>query len=162
MHECVGVLGLGVVDDGRVGLVVDLDELGPVLGVVATLGHHERHGVTGETRLTLSEGRARRLRARRTDGRVPLLLGVGVQVGRREHEAHFRARQRRRGVDGPNLRSGEGAANETCMQHPRQRDVVDERPPARQQPGVLDAVDARADIPRGTTGSRVRHSGSPP
>ncbi len=62
-------------------------------------------------------------------------------------------RQRRRRVDPPDRRSGEGAAHEARVQHPRQRDVVDVRAPAGEQPGVLDAVDARADVPGGARGS---------
>ena len=53
-----------VVDDGRQRLVVDVDELGRVLGEVERLGDDERDGVADETHLVVGERRARRLRAR--------------------------------------------------------------------------------------------------
>ena len=74
VHERVGVLGRRVVDDRRERLVVDVDQLGRVLGEVAALGDHERDRVADEADLALGQRRARRLRAPRADRRVPLLL----------------------------------------------------------------------------------------
>ena len=99
VHERVGVLGRRVVDDRRQRLVVDVDELGRVLGEIAALGDHERDRVADEADLALGERRARRLRAPRPDRRVPLLLHAGVQVGGGEHEPHARRGERRRRVD---------------------------------------------------------------
>ena len=66
------------------------------------------------------------------------------------------------GVDPPDRGAGERAADEVRVQHPRQRDVVDVRAAAGQQPGVLDASDARADVPGCARGSRLRHDRAPP
>jgi hypothetical protein len=41
---------------------------------------------------------------------------------------------------------GVRAADERRVQHAREHDIVDEAPPAAQQPRVLDPLDARAGV----------------
>ena len=108
VHERVGVLGRRVVDDRGERLVVDVDELGRVLGEVPALGDHERDRVADEAHLALGERRARRLRAPRADRRVPLLLHLRVEVGGGEHEVHARRAQRRGRVDPADRRCANG------------------------------------------------------
>ena len=74
VHELRRRLGSAVVDDGRQRLVVDLDELGRVLGEVAVVGDDQRDRVADEAHLVLGQRRTRRLRTPRPDRRVPLLL----------------------------------------------------------------------------------------
>jgi len=71
-------------------LVVDVDQIGRVLRDVTALGHDQRDRVADEPHLVLGKRWARRLGSVRTDGRVPLLLRVRVEVGRSEHVVHTR------------------------------------------------------------------------
>ena len=81
VHEVSGVLGLPVVDDRRERVVVDVDEVGGVLGDVTRVGHDEGDGIAGEAGLCLGERGPRRLRAVGSHRRVPLLFHVDVEVG---------------------------------------------------------------------------------
>ena len=67
------------------------------------VGDHERDRVADEAHLVLGERRARRLRAQRPDRRVPLLLDVGVQVGRGEHRSARRAARARADASMPRI-----------------------------------------------------------
>ena len=145
VHERVGVLGLRVVDDRRERLVVDVDQLGRVLGDVAVLGDDQRDGIADEADLAVGERRARRLGARRADRRVPLLLDSGVQVGGGEHEADPGQRARGRRVDrrgSPPRRTG--CARRTRAACPGSEMSSTNVPVPGEQARVLDAVDARA------------------
>ena len=68
------------------------------------------------------------------------------------------AAQRGRRVDAADRGAGERAAHEARVQHPGQRDVVDVGAVPGEQAGVLDAVDARADVPGGAGGCGVGHA----
>ena len=61
----------------------------------------------------------------------------------------------------PDRRPRERAAHEAGVQHPGQRDVVDEGAPAGEQAVVLDAVDARPGVTRSAVGGRLGHQSSP-
>ena len=157
VHECVGLVSLGVVDNRRERLIVDLNQLRSVLGHVAALGHDEHDGVADEADLSLGQRRPGGLRAPGPERRVPLLLGVSVEVGGGEDEANDPGHGAGgRGVDASHV-AAEMAAHEAGVQHPGQGDVVDEGTPARQQPGVLDAVDPRARVPPGAGRRLGRH-----
>ena len=119
VHQCVRLLRRGVVDDRGQGVVVDLDQIDGVFGEVAALGDHQGHRVADEAHLALGQRGPRGLGALRSDRRVPLLLHVGVEVGRGENGAHPGQRQGRRGVDAADSGPGKGAADEAGVQHPR-------------------------------------------
>ena len=117
------------------------------------LGHDERDGVAHETHLVVGQRRTRALgdvRARSPCATAPCTPG-----SRRRR----RGRRARRGVprasldvDGLDAGPGEGAAHEAGMEHPRAGDVVDERPRAGEQPGVLDPADAGTRVAPGAGG----------
>ena len=64
---------------------VDDHELARVLGDVAVLGDDERDGIADEADLALGERRSRRLRRRRAELGVPLLVHTRVEVLGDEH-----------------------------------------------------------------------------
>ncbi len=150
VHRDVGGLGLGVVDDGGQRLVVHDDQLGRVLSEIAARRDDEGHRVADEADLVVCERRPRDFGNVRTERRVPLLPDVGVQVGTEEHRMHPRHRECLARLDRLDAGSGDGAAHETGVQHPRARHVIDERPAARQQARILHPADA---------GTRVATSG---
>ena len=144
MHERGRVFGVDVVDDRGQRFVVDVDELGRVLGERAARGDDERDRVADEAHLALGERRARRLRALRPDRRVPLLLDAGIQVGRREHRVHAGQRQRRRRVDrSRSRRAAYGLRTKYACSIPGNVMSSTYVPCPGEQPRVFDAIDAR-------------------
>ena len=85
VHERLGLLGLRVVDDRRERLVVDVNQFGRVLSQVAAFGDGEGHRIADEAHFVLGERRPGGLRALRSERGMPLLLGVRIEIGRREH-----------------------------------------------------------------------------
>ena len=152
--EISTAFGRCVVDDGRQRLEVDHDQVGGVLGDVAALGDDERDGVAHEAHLVLGQRRTRHLGDVRADRGVPLLPGTRVQVGGDEHGVHAGECLRLADVDGLDAGPGEGAAHEARMEHPGAGDVVDERPRAGEEPGVLHPVDAGTRVAPGAGGHR--------
>ena len=76
VDERVVALRRDVVDDRLQRLVVDVDQLGRVLGEVAALGDDQRDRVADEAHLVVGQRRARASRAVPADRGVPLLLGM--------------------------------------------------------------------------------------
>ena len=60
-----GLGGLVGADGVRPGGVVDLDQLGGVLGLLEGLGHHQRHRIADMAHAALGQHRPRGLAARR-------------------------------------------------------------------------------------------------
>ena len=157
VHE-VGRFGGGEeVDDRRQRFVVDHDHVGGVLGDVAILRQHQRDGIADETNLALRERRARRVVRDRSEQRVPLLVHPGIEVLRDEDCVHTLECRGLGRVDVDDAGSRVRAADEAGVEHAGQLDVVDERAVSRQQPGILDALDAAAGISRRARVRGVRH-----
>ena len=134
-----------VADAGQ-RVVVDLDQLGAVLGQRPAVGHHDgdrvadqAHGVTGQRR----EGRQQQVG--RADRRE--VGGHAVEVGGGEHRPHPGHGQRLGDVDAPDPGVRERAAHEGGVQHAGQGDVVDVAAPAGEDARVLDPLDAGAGEP---------------
>ena len=161
VHER-GVLGgaLGV-DDGGQRLVVDLDQLGRVLGEVARLGHDERDRVADEADVALGEGPEGRAGHGR---RVTLEHGrlhradVRVEVRGGEHRPDAGHGPRRVDVEAGDPGVREVAAHERGVQHPRHDHVVDVGALPGQQPWVLAPADG---LPHEPTGRRRAHGALP-
>ena len=162
MNEHVGVLGLGVVDDRRQRFVVDLDELGRVLGERSGVGDDEHDRIAGEAHLAFGERRARCLGTRGADRRVPLRLHVRVQVCGGEHVMDAGLGECGGSVDAADRGAGEVAADEARVQHAWQRNVVDVGAGAGEQARVLDSVHARTHVPRRGRCGGLDHRPSPP
>ena len=126
VDEDVGVDRGEVVDHRRKALVVDDHELARVLGDVAVVGDDERDRVADEANLALGQRRSRRLRRRRTELGVPLLVHTRVEVLGDEHRADAGQRPSLRNVDRDDPAPSDGAAHEAGVEHARPLDVVDE------------------------------------
>ena len=156
--------GGGVVGDRGQRLVVDLDQLGRVLGEVAAVRDDQGDRVAGEPGLAVGERRPRRVRHLVPGPGVPGLADVAVEVGGGEDGVHAGQRQRGRRVDRDDARPRVRAADEAGVQHARPGDVVDEGARAGQQPGVLDALHPAAGVagrPDGVTRSLRHHQRQP-
>src|SRR5207237_9837690 len=69
----------------------------------------------------------------------------GAHVVTRQDGDDARSGDRLSDFDGPDARMRVGAAHERGMQHVGELDVVDELPPAREDPPILDPGDALPD-----------------
>ena len=153
VHELRRVLGVAVVDDRGPRVVVDLDELGRVLGQVA--GRRRRRARPDRRR---SAPRPRRGAGAASPGSsarstcATARASPGLRSARGEHRPHAGQRARAAAVSMPRMRGpGERAAHEARVQHAREPDVVDEGAVAGEQAGVLDPGHPHAGVPRGTT-----------
>ena len=149
VHERLVIARRLVVDHRRQSLVVDVDELGGVFGHVLIARHDEGNRITDEARFVVGHRRSRRVGDVLAHRRVPLLVDPGIEVGRGEDGAHPGQRQGRGRVDAADPRPCERTPDEGRVHHARPDDVVDERATAGQEPGILHALDARTDVPRG-------------
>ena len=132
--------------DGLEQAVVDLHQRSEVLRPVSVVGDHERHRLAD---VAHPPAREEGLGAA-PDRRVPVAhhehpVGEG-EIVRRKHQPGPGV-QRRRRIDGADLRVRMGAADEDAVQHAVEVDVVDEARPSAQQPRVLPARDRAADRP---------------
>ena len=123
--------------DGRQGLVVDLDQLGRVLGDVAVSGDHDRHGVADEADLV--HGQRRHLgRPDAGDGRCHAqhrrVLG---EVGAGQHGHHAGQCSRRRGVDRADAGVGVRAPDEADGERVLDRQVVEIAALAQEEAAIL-------------------------
>ena len=140
VHQHVGVGRGEVVDHRRQGVDVDDHELAGVLGDVAVLGDDERDGIADEADLPLGQRRSRRLRRRRAELGVPLLVHIRVEVLGDEHRLDARQGQGFGHVDGDDPAPGDVAAHEAGVEHARSYDVVDEGAAPPQESFVLHPV----------------------
>ena len=136
-----GHRGLGVHHHRQV-LVLDLDQVARVLGDVAVLGDHRRHRFADvahpvDREAVLHHRRARELRRR---------AGHLLRFRAGEHEVHAGERLRLRGVDTLDAGVRPVAAQDRCVRHARERDVVDVLAVAGQEARVLDALEVLADV----------------
>ena len=141
---------VGVVDDRRQRLVVDVDQLGRVLGEVRLSATTSATGSpTKRTSSSASGGRG----VSGLAGPIEVChcsLTSRVEVGGGEHGVHAgRARAPPRCRSRGSRARANGLRTKRRVQHPGQRDVVDVGAVPGEQPGVLDAVDARPDVPGG-------------
>ena len=160
------VVGRRVVDDRGERVVLDVDEIGGVLGDVAIVGDDERDEIADEADLVLGERGARAVRDVLAGEREPRFVDARVEVGRGEHGVDAVEFERCGGVDAHDPRPGERAAHEAGVEHARPHDVVDVGAVAGEQPRILDAGDAGAGVagrPGGDVGrcGRVLTSRSP-
>ncbi len=118
------VVGGPRVDDRVQGLVVDLDQLGPVLGQRARLGHDRGHRLADVAHLLLGQHRVLLVghlhAVERHPGIAPHAAG---QVGGGDHGEHARGPIDH--GDRADARVGVRAAHEGHMRHPLELDVVD-------------------------------------
>ncbi len=157
MHELTRALGSEVVDHRRERLVVDVYQVGGILGDVAVSGDDESDRVADEAHLPIGERGQGCRRRPAPHHRVPLLAHAAVEVGGREYGVHAGERERRRGVDPNDASAGEGAAYEAGVQHARASDVVDEGPTTCEQACILHSADTCADIAGGTICGQFIH-----
>ena len=139
-------------DDVRPGRVVDLDQLGRVLGLLQRLGHHQRHRIADMAHPVLHQHRPRGLAARAA---VAVLqrhqAGHVAEVGlldvlRRSAPAARPAPWRRPRCRPCGCRHGRAAsAARTCAPPGLQLGVVRVTPAARQQTGILEPANRLAD-----------------
>ena len=145
----VDVLGVDVVGDRGQRLVVDVDQLGRVLGEVAALGDDERDRIADEADLALGERRPRRVGDVPADDRVPGSRTSGLRSSAQNTACTPSSASAGRRVDAEDARPGERAAHEAGVQHPGPHDVVDEGALAGEQALVLDPVHAGPRVARG-------------
>ena len=126
--------------DRRERLVVDLDQLERVLRDVRRLGDHGRDLLALEAHLVRGEHSLRVAGERRHPGEVVRRERL---AGDHRHDAG--QLRRPRDVDRADARVRERAAQELHVEHPRQDDVVDVRPLAANEAGVLLALDRVAE-----------------
>ena len=164
VDELGSLLARGIVDERRQRLVVDLDDVGGILGQVAGLGHDERDWIADEADLALGERRAGRVRHLLADHREPHLLHARVEVRGGEHCVHALEGQCSRGVDAQQTCPREGAPDEARMQHPGSHHVVDEGPVAGEQARILHPMNAASRVSSGghrCGGARIELHNSP-
>ena len=151
-------LGEGGVDpdDRRLGVDLDLDELGRVLGDVARYGDDEGHRLPDEADVTLGEDPVHRRTARRPDEVDPVLVDRRVHVAPGEdcHDALHGVG--RLDVDGDERAACHVAAGEGDVEHAGHDHVVDVRASARDEASILAPRNALADEP-GCGRGRRRH-----
>ena len=141
------------IDDRGQRLKIDGDVRKRVLGDIAALCQHDRERLADVAHLVLGERHLRALienhagdRRRRHQQRPrrPVRAEIGGGVDRDD----ARPRARRANVDGANAGVRHAAAQKRRVQHAGQFDVVDEQRLAAEQPGVLVALDRRAEAAR--------------
>ena len=143
-----GVLGQG---HGGDRLIVDLDQLGCVLGFRQCVGNHHRHRIADVAHAVDDQRRPLRSVHRLTVGSLPRHVGlghaepVGNHVVAGEDGDHARRRGRGLRIDGPDLRVGVRRAHEHGVGLPREVHVVDEAALSAQQPRVLETQYRLAD-----------------
>ncbi len=153
MDDVLGVVRRGgEVDDRLPRLVLDLDELGGVLGRVAAVGDDDRDRVTHVADVADRERRGQRHLG--PEHGVPRLAVPAVEVLPGEHGHDAGGGLGRAGVDGRDRRPRDLAADEGGVEHARHRHVVDVLPVPRQQARVLLAGDGLPDEPGGRTRQR--------
>ena len=148
--ERVGHRGRAPARRSRTGgqrLVVDGDEFGGVLGLVAALGR-QRRDLGSPTYSTFSvASRWHSVKALAGDARVD---GQGacepLDFSAVQGVEHAGRAARRGHVDAPQVGVGLDAPHHGQVDHAGQRDVADEAPAPREQPRVFDAPHARADV----------------
>ena len=139
-------------------LPVDLDQLERVLGRLAGLGDDRRDARARERNLVDLE------RSRGHD----MVLGAGGLPGARERVQvlevaagedadHAGARRRTCRVDAPDARVRVRRAKDRDVRHSRQLEIVEVLRGARDQPGVLDPLDRRADEALPELGRHLAH-----
>jgi hypothetical protein len=139
---------LGGVGHGGERLVVDLDQLGRVLGLPAGLGHDEGDIVADIVDLVAAEDGVLGIGTVRS---VPVLdrdqAGNArlAQVGPREDRQHTRCGCRGSGVDAADAGMGMGRAQHEAVRQIRQVDVISVAAPAGDQALILDPADRLTD-----------------
>ena len=156
---------IGRFDRRRQHAVVDLDQLGRVLGLVARLGDDDRDRVADMAHLAPGQHRVRRL-----DHGLAMLVGDqpaagqaadpgGRQIGAGEDRDDAGCRQRLRRVDGAQGRVGVRAPEQIGVGLARTIDVVGIVTLAGQEAEILLAADGGADAARGC--GVIRHGNLP-
>ena len=151
-----GLGGLEGADDMRPGGIVDLDQLGGVLGLLQRVGHDQRHRIANMADAALGQHRPRGVGAR---GAVAVLqrhqaghIAEACQrhVLAREDEMHTGRLLRRTRVDAPDVGMGVRAAQHIGAQRrPGQLGVVGITAAAGQQARVLDPANRITDTELG-------------
>ncbi len=126
--------------------------LGGILGDRARRGHDQRDRVADEPDV-IGDQCAVRGRVQTTALRRRERCDDPLEVGTRQHECDAGERRRRRRVDRPQHTVRGRATYEVGVQHPRGREVVDERPPASEQSSIFDATDTAPHVPHGREAS---------
>ena len=130
----------------RQRVVVDLDQLGRVLGEIGGPGEHGGHRLPDIARAVLRQ----HVLAIGLEG---LDLAVGTEVDGRDvgdvgagpHRMNPRHRQRGRGIDGPDLRVGVRRADDPHVELAGEVDVAGEAPPPGDQRRILDPRERPAE-----------------
>ncbi len=149
---------IGDRDDGIFLGVPDLDQRGRVLGHAAAVGNDQRQRFADVCHAPIGQRSRRHILRREVEAQhVDLALR---QVLLRVDGVHARNIARDARVDRENPAARDRAARERDVQHPRQRDVVDELAAPGQQARVLLARDALADVAPGGDAGRI-HDCSP-
>src|SRR3954471_15457176 len=131
------------VDDGVEQLVLDLDQVGGVLGDVARLSEHGDDALADVPDLVDGEAAPRRLVRRGAEVRHRVGDLGRLRAGDDREHAGQRLRPRR--VDRRDLRVGVRAAHERGVEHAAHAHVVDVAALAEQELRVLDAADRLPD-----------------
>src|SRR5438132_895911 len=131
------------------GLVVDLDEIGRVLGLCARLGDDERDRIADVSRAVAREP-AVRAREHRRAVRALALQGhrhraQALDVGAREHREDPGRAQRRRRLDRADPSVRVHRAHDDRVRLAGHVDVVEVAPAAAQEPDIFDPLDTLSD-----------------
>ncbi len=142
-----GIQRLGGVGDGREVLVLDLDQLGRVLGLDAVLGHDEGDVVAHIVDLVRAQDRVLGIRALRAVpvGHRDQAGDHRVQLGSGHHQQHAGCGLGRRGVQPRDLRVRGRRAQHVAVRLAREVDVVGVASLAGDEPLVLDPADRLSD-----------------
>jgi hypothetical protein len=135
------------IDHGGKELVVEFDQARRVLGDGTAIRHHQRDRLAHISKLALGEPARIDVvpdRGHRQRQRDAVAGQERAQVAIGEHRVHPGQAARRRRVDAAQQRMRDRAAHEGRVQHPRQRDIVDEAARAAQQRCVFEAPDRPA------------------
>ena len=139
--------GLGGRRDGGHDIVIDLDEVGGVLGGGVGLGYDGGDGLADVVHAVDGEGAVGRLEVGGAVGSPALdprgegAEAVGQRVGAGQHRQHAGGARRGIGADRADAGGGVGRAQDIQVRLARERQVVGVTALAAQQPPVLDPGD---------------------